>query len=207
MNKCVAFAICLLFIVWSAQAQQLAPSQVRLNAQRFANQISNRQSTAIHPVALPSIEKAVAFNMEGGGFVIASSDSRTRPVLAYSTEGYEWIDADNNKQSVLTYIRHGKHKKDDLVILLNMDINAHENFRMGVPKSGIYEEIFNSDDPAFGGSGVANVGRIESEDVPWNGREDSIVVRVPPLAGLVFKRTAALPKKPAAKKSTAKATA
>ena len=127
--------------------------------------------------------------------------------LAYSTEGYEWIDADNNTQSVLTYIRHGKHKKDDLVILLNMDINAHENFRMGVPKSGIYEEIFNSDDPAFGGSGVANVGRIESEDVPWNGREDSIVVRVPPLAGLVFKRTAALPKKPAAKKSTAKATA
>ena len=88
-----------------------------------------------------------------------------------------------------------------------MDINAHENFRMGVPKSGIYEEIFNSDDPAFGGSGVANVGRIESEDVPWNGREDSIVVRVPPLAGLVFKRTAALPKKPADKKSTAKATA
>ena len=69
------------------------------------------------------------------------------------------------------------------------------------------EEIFNSDDPAFGGSGVANVGRIESEDVPWNGREDSIVVRVPPLAGLVFKRTAALPKKPADKKSTAKASA
>ena len=87
MNRCVAFAICLLFIVWGAQAQQLAPSQVRLNAQRFANQISNRQSTAIHPVALPSIEKAVAFNMEGGGFVIASSDSRTRPILAYSTEG------------------------------------------------------------------------------------------------------------------------
>ena len=80
--------------------------------------------------------------------------------------------------------------------------------QMGEPDYGnSYEEIFNTDDPAFGGSGVANVGRIESEDVPWNGREDSIVVRVPPLAGLVFKRTAALPKKPAAKKSTAKATA
>lgn len=93
MNKRIVFAISLLILALGTQAQQLAPSQVRLNAQLFANQITNRQLTAIHPVTLPSVEKVAAFNVEGGGFVIASSDDRTRPVLAYSTEGT--IDPDN----------------------------------------------------------------------------------------------------------------
>ena len=124
---------------------------------------------------------------------------------AYEADGYEWIDADNNAQSILTYVRHGKDKRDDLVILLNMDINAHENFRMGVPESGIYEEVFNSDDPRYGGSGVYNGGQLISEDVPWNGRKDSLVLRVPPLGGIILKRTADLPpkKKALAKKAGA----
>ena len=124
---------------------------------------------------------------------------------AYEADGYEWIDADNNTQSILTYVRHGKDKRDDLVILLNMDINAHENFRMGVPESGIYEEVFNTDDPRYGGSGVYNGGQLISEDVPWNGRKDSLVLRVPPLGGIILKRTADLPpkKKAPAKKAGA----
>ncbi len=125
--------------------------------------------------------------------------------ISYTSEGFEWIDADNRAQSVLTYIRHAKYKKDDVVVLVNMDINAHEDFRMGVPRSGIYEEIFNTDDQRFGGSGVCNGAALTSEAVPWNGLKDSVVVRVPPLAGIVLKRTAPLPpKKPAAKKAVGK---
>lgn len=126
---------------------------------------------------------------------------------AYDSAGFEWIDADNNRQSILTYIRHGKKKGDDVVILLNMDINAHESFRMGVPESGIYEEVFNSDDPSFGGSGVYNGGQLISEDVPWNGRENSLVLRVPPLGGIMLKRTAALPPKKKVAKNAVKKTA
>ena len=55
------------------------------------------------------------------------------------------------------------------------------DYRIGVPKKGVYYEVFNSDDEAFGGSGVKN-GDLQSEDVPWHSREQSIRLTVPPLA-------------------------
>ena len=86
---------------------------------------------------------------------------------------------------------------------------------MGVPEWGVYEELFNTDNERFGGSGVVNAGKLKCQDEPWNGREQSIVVRVPPLGGMVLKRTgtlrrpakktAATAKKPAAKKAIKKA--
>ena len=78
-----------------------------------------------------------------------------------------------------------------------------------MPEWGVYAEKFNSDAAEFGGSGVLNEGRLRCEDVAWNGREQSIVLRVPPLAGVVLKKVAkqAKPKKPAAKTAAAKAPA
>ncbi|OUO35744.1 1,4-alpha-glucan branching protein GlgB [Olsenella sp. An290] len=129
---------------------------------------------------------------------------------AFSSEGFEWIDADNAEQSIISFIRRGEKPGDELVVLINFDVNARENFRMGVPEWGVWEEQFNSDDERYGGSGVVNVGKIKCQDEPWNGREQSIVVRVPPLGGMILKRTGTLrrpaKKKPAgttAKKATA----
>ena len=74
---------------------------------------------------------------------------------------------------------------------------------MGVPKPGYYEEVFNTDDERFGGSGVTNAGtRFETEDKPWNGREQSFKLRIPPLGGMVLHYVGPLPKK--AKKATTK---
>ena len=123
---------------------------------------------------------------------------------AFEGSGFEWIDADNADQSIISFVRHGDKPKDDLVILINMDVNAREDFRMGVPEWCTYGEVFNSDEERFGGSGVVNNGRLKCEDVPWNGREQSIVVRVPPLGGAIFKRVAAQ-RKPASKTAVAAA--
>ena len=123
---------------------------------------------------------------------------------AFEGSGFEWIDADNADQSIISFVRHGDKPKDDLVILINMDVNAREDFRMGVPEWCTYGEVFNSDEERFGGSGVVNDGRLKCEDVPWNGREQSIVVRVPPLGGAIFKRVAAQ-RKPASKTAVAAA--
>ena len=73
----------------------------------------------------------------------------------------------------------------------------------------MYAEKFNSDAAEFGGSGVMNEGRLRCEDVAWNGREQSIVLRVPPLAGIVLKKVAkqAKPKKAAEKTVAVKAPA
>jgi 1,4-alpha-glucan branching enzyme len=125
----------------------------------------------------------------------------------YDAAGFEWIDADNAKQSLISFVRKGDDPKDDLAIVINFDVAAHENYRVGIPSPGIWKEIFTSDEKEFGGTGIANVGDIKSEDVPWNGRENSVVLRIPALGGIVLKRVGDLPKpKPAAKPRTRKTT-
>ncbi len=126
----------------------------------------------------------------------------------YESSGFEWLDADNKDQSIISFIRRGDDPKDDLVILINFDVNPREDFRLGVPEWGVYAEKFNSDATEFGGSGVVNEGRMRCEDVAWNGREQSVILRVPPLAGIVIKKVAAQARpKAKAKASGAKAEA
>ena len=125
---------------------------------------------------------------------------------AFAPEGFEWIDADNADQSIISFARKGDKPGDELVILINFDVNARENFRMGVPEWGVYEELFNSDDERYGGSGVINTGKLKCQDEPWNGREQSIVVRVPPLGGMILKKTGTL-RRPAKKKPAAEGAA
>lgn len=106
----------------------------------------------------------------------------------YDESGFTWIDADNNEQSIISYVRRGKRPVDDCTVLINWGVNPFEEFRMGVPREGNYEEVFNSDAEQFGGSGVVNSGTLVSEPIPHQGFENSIVLRVPPLAGLVLRR-------------------
>ncbi len=108
--------------------------------------------------------------------------------LNHSWDGFEWLDADDSKQSILTFIRHGKKPTEDLVCLLAMVPEVFEEYRIGVPRKGTYVEVFNSDDSRFGGSGRVNAQPLEAEKVPMHGKKWSVVVRTPPIGGLVLKR-------------------
>ena len=87
-------------------------------------------------------------------------------------------------------MRQGEDVDDDLVILINFDPASYESFRVGVPREGDWEVIFDSDRPEFGGSGYAGEEpyTCSSEPYPWNGQMDSIEIKVPGLAGVVLKR-------------------
>jgi len=61
------------------------------------------------------------------------------------------------------------------------------NYRLGVPEPGFYGELINTDAETYGGSNVGNLGGIQTEDVPWMGRQYSILIHLPPLATLAFK--------------------
>ena len=128
---------------------------------------------------------------------------------AYTEEGFEWIDANNSQQSIVSYVRHGDKPADDLLILINFDPASYERYCVGVPREGDWELIFNTDDPAFGGSGYPVVDMASSKPEPWNMRDDSIEIAVPGLAGLVYRRRRAssyTPPKPV-KKAVSKAKA
>ncbi|MEN9337262.1 MAG: hypothetical protein RLZZ500_2249 [Bacteroidota bacterium] len=115
---------------------------------------------------------------------------RENPALyekQFSAEGFEWINYSDNENSVLAYIRKGTKEKENLIIVCNMTPVVHENYRIGVPKSGKLTELFNSDKMEYGGSGVANAQPIKIEKLPWNGREFSAEIQLPPLGIVVFK--------------------
>jgi len=103
-------------------------------------------------------------------------------------EGFEWIDAGNADQSVVSFIRHGKDPDQDLLFVCNFTPETYFEFRTGVNMPGKYREIFNSDAKIYYGSGVIRNSEHVSENVPWNGRPHSISFGLPPLGMVIFKR-------------------
>ncbi|WIK64839.1 1,4-alpha-glucan branching protein GlgB [Gleimia hominis] len=101
--------------------------------------------------------------------------------------GYEWIEAGDADHNVISFIRKGcdaEGQTQMLVCICNFAGNPHEDYRVGLPFAGQWEEILNTDSEEFGGSGVINVGPVVGESVPWNGRPASAQLRVPPLGAI-----------------------
>ncbi|MDN5276805.1 MAG: 1,4-alpha-glucan branching enzyme [Clostridiales bacterium] len=104
-------------------------------------------------------------------------------------EGFRWIDHHDYSQSIVSFIRKGKEQDDWLIVVCNFTPVVRHGYRIGVPWPGEYREVFNSDDPAYGGSGQGNFDVIVSENVPWHGFSQSISITLPPLAVVFFKYT------------------
>lgn len=102
-------------------------------------------------------------------------------------QGFEWIDCNDNQNSIISFIRKGKEVDDFVLTICNFTPVVRDGYRIGVPKNGTYLEIFNSDWEEFGGSNVRNEGEFASQALPWHGKEQSIVFTVPPLATIYFK--------------------
>ncbi|MES2810064.1 MAG: 1,4-alpha-glucan branching protein GlgB [Bacteroidota bacterium] len=116
---------------------------------------------------------------------------KSEPALyekAFSPEGFEWIDGGNANDSVVVFARKGHDSKNDLVVVLNMTPVSRTNYRVGVPAEGTWKEIFNSDSQQFWGSGIENTKTIQSDQVNWHGKDNSIRITLSPLAASVFKR-------------------
>lgn len=105
----------------------------------------------------------------------------------FSWEGFEWIDFHDSDQSIVSFIRKGKDPQDVVVCLFNFTPVVRENYRLGVPQPGFYEEILNSDAETYGGSNIGNLGGVTAEEQPWMGQNYSIQITVPPLAGVWFR--------------------
>lgn len=123
--------------------------------------------------------------------------------LQFEAAGFEWIDGSDRTNSVIAYIRKGKAKSDQLVVIANLTPVVRHNYRIGVPAEGSYEVLLNSDDQQYWGSGVSVDSPI-TEALRYHWKDNSLVLTLPPLAVLVLKQVP-VPKKTAIK--TTKATA
>ena len=100
-------------------------------------------------------------------------------------EGFEWIDASDWEQSIVAYLRRGRGTRDVLVACNFTPVPRHD-YRLGVPYAGFWRELANSDAAEYGGSGLGNLGGIESTPVPSHGRVASLTLTLPPLSMVVL---------------------
>jgi len=120
----------------------------------------------------------------------------------YDPEGFSWVNCMDAENNIVSFLRISREPAETLLFVANFAPVLHEKYTVGVPFAGKYKEIFNSEDEKFGGKGAANPRVKTSKAEASDGRTDSITIRIPELAVLVFVCT---PEKPAKKEVPAKA--
>jgi 1,4-alpha-glucan branching enzyme len=112
---------------------------------------------------------------------------RKQPALHlynYEAKGFEWIDCNDASQSVISFAR--KSDAGFVIVVLNFTPVQRLEYRIGVPVAGVYHERINTDSSYYGGSNTGNLRPVESEAVPWMGRDHSLSLTLPPLGALIL---------------------
>ena len=140
------------------------------------------------PQQYPMHEKMLHFSQELNQFY---NENKPLWEVDFDWNGFQWIDCEDNEHSIISFLRKAENPDDYLVVICNFTPEVRQNYRVGVPEAGAYVEVFNSDDEAFGGSGVRNDGAIETQAVPWQERGQSITLTLPPLATVYLRHQGA----------------
>ena len=102
--------------------------------------------------------------------------------------GFEWVDFHDWEDSVIAFMRRAEDPADAILFCCNFTPVPRKGYEFGVPEEGFYEEILNTDSEFFGGSNIGNGGILSSRPVPKHNRKHSILVTLPPLAVVAFKK-------------------
>ncbi len=101
--------------------------------------------------------------------------------------GFQWIDCNDNKNSVISFMRREKENGEWVIAIANFTPQAHSNYRIGVPVSGFYDELLNTDSSKYGGSNLGNMGGRFTEEWHIHGYDYSLDLVLPPLCLIVLK--------------------
>jgi 1,4-alpha-glucan branching enzyme len=107
--------------------------------------------------------------------------------LDFEQDGFEWLDFSDWEKSIISYIRKGKNTENLILVVCNFTPVVRSNYRMGVPRSGFWREVLNSDAKEYGGRGQGNLGGVEAKPFPLHKKEFSVSMTLPPLSVLVLK--------------------
>ncbi|MBI3450825.1 MAG: 1,4-alpha-glucan branching protein GlgB [Acidobacteria bacterium] len=108
--------------------------------------------------------------------------------IDFGWEGFEWIDFRDADANVVSFLRKGRDPADSVLVVTNFSPVPRHGYRLGVPAAGHYQELLNSDGQSYGGGNVGNLGGVESDEIPHQGRPYSLALTLPPLATVYLKR-------------------
>ena len=103
----------------------------------------------------------------------------------FDWSGFQWIDANDSDNSVLSFVRYAKDPADFVVVVCNLTPVVRQGYCIGVPKAGPYRELINSDLEIYGGSGVGN-GSVVALNQPCHAFGAALSLTLPPLAALIL---------------------
>ena len=106
--------------------------------------------------------------------------------LDFEPDGFRWIDCNDSDQSILCFERRARDGSS-IVVALNFTPVPRHGYRVGLPKSGAWREVFNSDSVFYAGSNAGNAGIIASQPFPWMGHDQSAAIALPPLGALALR--------------------
>jgi 1,4-alpha-glucan branching enzyme len=106
----------------------------------------------------------------------------------FESAGFNWIDCNDNENSVVSLIRRARDPHDFSVVVVNFTPVPRPAYRVGVPEDGWYREVLNSDAGMYGGSNMGNGGGVTAEPLPSHGFDYSISLVVPPLGFVLLKK-------------------
>ncbi len=107
--------------------------------------------------------------------------------IEHDVEGFEWLDANDSSNSVLTFLRHSHDRRETVMVVCNFTPVVRHDYRVGVPFQARFTEIMNTDSTAYNGSNVGNFGDRWTEEVEAQGKPYSVQLALPPLSTSFFK--------------------
>ncbi len=110
--------------------------------------------------------------------------------LDFSPAGFEWVAADDAQASVYAFLRKPREGGASVLVVSNMTPVPRSNYRLGVPMTGFWRELINSDALEFGGAGWGNLGGVAAAPAPSHGQAHSVDLTLPPLSTLILEHSA-----------------
>jgi 1,4-alpha-glucan branching enzyme len=101
--------------------------------------------------------------------------------------GFSWVVGDDTYSSVYAFLRYGGEGAAPMLVVCNFTPCVRHDYRIGVPESGIWREVCNTDSSYYGGSNVGNAGEVRADEIACRGHRFSLNLRLPPLATIIFR--------------------
>ncbi|MCL2023892.1 MAG: 1,4-alpha-glucan branching protein GlgB [Oscillospiraceae bacterium] len=107
--------------------------------------------------------------------------------IDYDWDGFSWIISDDNSNSVIAF-RRVDDEGEEIICVCNLTTVFRCDYRVGVPREGLYRVVFNSDAPEFGGTGAGTSASVRAENVPMHGFGQSISLNLAGNSAVYLKR-------------------
>ena len=101
--------------------------------------------------------------------------------------GFRWVVGDDRGNSVFAFVRMGDETSPPVLVVANMTPVPRLGYGIGVPNTGVWRELLNTDSAFYGGSDMGNGGSVRTVPVQRHGEAQSLELTLPPLATIYFR--------------------